>query len=652
MADVTEYAAPDSTQSYKPIGNYALIGDCHGSALVARDGSVDWCCLGRLDADPVFCRVLDASRGGFLSIEPTRKFSVNRSYAGTTNILNTMFSTDVGDLLVTDFMPVGRRPGSGIHNYVDLIAPKCLIRTIEVTRGSVEIRIRYRPTIDFGAKTSRLSIQDGHIVAEDGPVLHHTASNFLLKDDVAEATTTLNRGQRFTLVLCDQATSLTKPLDAVDPLMTVTAAFWNEWIAYCRYEGPYLEAVKRSLLTIKLLIYAPSGAVVAAPTTSLPEAIGGERNWDYRYCWLRDAAFTLYALAVAGYGGEARRFSAYLPKACAATAPDLKVVYGIEWEVDLDERIVDNFEGYRRSAPVRTGNDAYRQLQIDIYGEVLDWALLFEALGGSFDDVSRLMLKALADYVAEHWSEPDQGIWEMRGRPRHYVHGKIMSWVALDRAIALLGENDTWQRERECIAAEVLARTECGHLVQAYGSHDVDAALLLVPMTAFPVPDEVLTSTVDTIEGELRSGDFVYRYRTKDGLEGSEGALLICSFWLVDALLHIGRYDEAKELFGRLVAHSSKLGLYAEEIDPTTKAFLGNFPQAYTHLALIGSAAHLALFEKLGAAGLKGTYADRGKRLVSATLGWRAIWAVFKASWKVGRIWSSKVSILETERLP
>ncbi len=648
---MTEYTAPNSTQKYQPIGDYALIGDCHGSALVARDGSVDWCCLGRFDADPVFCRILDANRGGFLSVKPADAFSVSRSYAGDTNVLHTSFVTDAGDVLVTDFMPVGRRPGSGPHNYVDLVAPKCLVRSIEATRGSVEIRIRYKPTVEFGATTTRLLVKDGRLDLSSGPTLHHSTGMFKIKGETAELTTTLRHGQRFILVLCDEASWLSKPLASVDTLQTVTSAFWNEWIAYCRYKGPYLDTVKRSLLTIKLLIYAPSGAVVAAPTTSLPEAIGGQRNWDYRYCWLRDAAFTLYALAVAGYGGEARKFSAYLPQVCAATAPDLRVVYGIGGEADLDEHVVENLEGYRASAPVRTGNDAYRQQQIDIYGEVLDWALLFEALGGHFDNESRLMLKSLADYVAEHWRDPDQGIWEMRGEPRHHVHGKIMSWVVLDRAIALLGDNDRWRHERDHVVAEVLAETQGGHLVQAYGSCPVDAALLLAPMTAFPVPDDVLRCTIDAVEAQLRSGDFVYRYKTEDGLDGNEGALLICSFWLVDALLHIGRHDEATNLFDRLNASSSTLGLFAEEINPSTKEFLGNFPQAYTHLALIGSAAHLALFEKCGVSGLKGTHADRARRLVGATLGWRAIWAAFKASYKLGRIRSSKASILKTESL-
>ncbi|MBI4365895.1 MAG: glycoside hydrolase family 15 protein [Deltaproteobacteria bacterium] len=638
----------EGSKDYEPIRDYALIGDCHGSALVARDGSIDWCCLGRFDADPVFCRILDVRGGGFLSVRPAGHYSVTRSYVELTNILTTVFHTEGGTLVVTDFMPVGRRPGSGTHNYVDLVAPSWLIRTIAAARAAVAVQIRYRPTVAFGAKPVRMDILQGRILVEDGPALHHNADGFALRGEVAEATITLEPGQKLTLVLCDRTQSGSDPIECVDALQAVTTAFWREWIEYCRYKGPYVDAVRRSLLAIKLLIYAPSGAIVAAPTTSLPEQVGGIRNWDYRYCWLRDAAFALYALAITGYGGEARRFSAYLPRVCAATAPDLRIMYGIEGETDLEERVIDDLEGYRGSRPVRVGNAAYLQRQIDVYGEILDWALLYGTLGGSFDLDSRLMLSALADYVAGHWHEPDHGIWEMRGPLRHHIHGKIMSWVALDRAIRVLGENQIWLRERDRIAADVTARGVVdGHLVQAYGHTGPDASLLLTPTAAFPLDEKVLWSTIETIERKLRSGDFIHRYCDEDGLEGTEGAFLICSFWLVDALLFIGRQVEAKELFQRMMAHANDLGLYSEEIDPETSEFLGNFPQAYTHLALVGSAIHLALFDKLGAEGLSGTPADRAKRMVSATLGWRAILAVFKATWRVGRIVSSKASILE-----
>ena len=650
--DGLTHHGPDTARPYRPIRDYALIGDCHGAALVARDGAIDWCCLGRFDADPTLCRILDAERGGYLSVTPVDGYAATRSYLEDTNILETTFTTAQGTVVVTDFMPVGRKPGCGTHDYVDLVAPNFLIRIVEVREGTAQLQVHYRPSLAFGRQTAGLRVERKRISADGGPVLYHDVGGWSLIGDTALTTVRLQKGQRRVLILAGQPCTSFNPMDRIDLYTSVTIAFWREWIAYCRYSGPYVGPVKRSLLAIKLLIYAPSGAIVAAPTTSLPEGIGGNRNWDYRYCWLRDSAFTLYALAVSGYGGEARRFSAYLPRVCAATAPNLRIMYGIGGETELDEHTLDHLDGYCGSRPVRQGNGAYTQRQIDIYGEILDWALLFQTLGGAFDQHSRRMLSALADFVADHWHEPDQGLWEMRGPPLHHLHGKIMSWVALDRAMRLLGAQSRLESERDRIVAEVHARglsAEGDHLVQAYEHPEVDAALLLIPVTGFPVRDQILTNTIEAIERELRSGDFLYRYKNEDGLKGDEGAFLICSFWLVDALLHIGRKEEAAGLFHRLVECANDVGLYSEEIDPGNRAFLGNFPQTYTQLALIGSAVHLALYEKKGVDALKGTHAERAQRVVSATLGWRAIFAVFKATWRVGRIVSSKRSMFPLE---
>jgi alpha,alpha-trehalase len=633
-----------------PIRDYALIGDCHGAALVGRNGAIDWCCLGRFDAEPVFCRLLDADRGGFLSVAPTSGCAVARAYIEGTNLLRTVFTALGGELALIDFMPVGRRRGSATHDYVDLVAPRRLVRIVEALRGTIEVCIRYRPSVAFGRERTRLHLAEGAIVTDGGPVLLHDVVGFALEDDEALAIVTLTAGQRVVLILDAERPDARQVLAAVEQHRAATTAYWREWIAYCRYRGPYAEQVRRSLLTIKLLIYAPSGALVAAPTTSLPEEIGGCRNWDYRYCWLRDTAFVLYALAIAGYGGEARRFSRFLPRVCAATSPELKIMYGIGGETVLHERAIEHLRGYAGSRPVRVGNAAFDQRQIDVHGEILDWALLYKTLGGGCDASWRALLAALADYIADHWSEPDQGLWEMRGAARHHVYGKIMSWVALDRAIALVGANDRWQRERDRIVSEVVAcGLAHGHLVQAYGSQEVDAALLLVPMTGFPLDARVFRNTVAAVEQVLRNGDFVHRYRTDDGVVGSEGAFLMCSFWLVDAYLQLGRRAEAEALFARLVGHANDVGLFAEEIDPGTGAFLGNFPQAYTHLALVGSAAHLQLYHQHGPTALHGGHADRARRMVSATLGWRALWAVFKATWKVGRILPSRASMLDLD---
>jgi len=632
---------------YAPIGDYAAIGDCHGAALVSRGGSVDWCCLGRFDADPSFCRVLDANRGGFLSVKPRQAHTVTRGYLGDTNILETTFAAESGTVAVTDFMPVGRKPGSGTHDYVRLAAPRWLVRIVTCERGRVPIEIGYKPTVDFARRAAVLRTAPGRIACDDGVTLHHDLPDVTIAGDGAYAAVTLKAGDRHILVV--KPTADAQPIDKVDALLAITRAFWEEWIAYCRYDGPYAEAVRRSALVLKLLTYAPSGAITAALTTSLPEEIGGSRNWDYRYCWLRDTAFVLYSLAAIGYGGEARDFSKFLGAACATTFPELRIMYGVGPEPELPEVTHDHLDGYRGSRPVRVGNGAFRQRQIDVYGEVLDWALIFKRLGGRIDRATRAMHRTFADFVAEHWHEPDQGLWEMRGPPLHHVHGKIMSWVALDRAIALIGHDPRWVAEREAIARAVKERgvdPDGGHLRQAFDRAGTDAALLMTPMCAFPLDAGTLEATVAAVERELRDGDVVYRYRTDDGLRGDEGAFLICSFWLVDALLLLDRGDEARALFERLVGLANDVGLYSEEVEPDSGTFLGNFPQAFSHLALIGSAIHLQLYEEGGVDALRGSHADRAMRSVEATLGWRAIWAAFKASRKVGRIFSSRRSVM------
>jgi GH15 family glucan-1,4-alpha-glucosidase len=402
-------------------------------------------------------------------------------------------------------------------------------------------------------------------------------------------------------------------------------------------------------LALKLLTYAPSGALVAAATTSLPEEIGGGRNWDYRFSWLRDSCFTLYALAGIGYGGEARRFVDYLARCIRRTLPRVQIMYGIEWETELVERSFDDLEGYAGSRPVRTGNGAYDQRQIDIYGQVLDLACLFEALGGRFDPQRRRLLDAFARLVEREWEIPDHGLWEMRGEPLPHVHGKLMTWVAADRAARLgLGDAAHWRGLAETVARAIAEHGvgEEGHLLQAFDRRRVDAATLLAPMLGFPLPEGVLEKTIAVIDKELRHGPYLHRYRTDDGLDGEEGAFLICSFWLVDALLAAGRLPAAEALFDELCAASNDLGLYAEEIAPDTGAFLGNFPQAFTHLALIGSAVNLELYKAYGKAGIAGSYADRAKRAVGAVYGWRGILSALRGCGRVGRFRPSKASVL------
>jgi alpha,alpha-trehalase len=632
---------------YRPIRDYAAIGDCHGAALVGRDGAIDWCALRRFDAEPVFCRLLDADRGGFWSIRPTGEYRVARSYLPDTNILRTVFSTADGEVALTDFMPVGRRLDAGVHDYTSLSAPGWLVRRIEGLRGAVELAVRYRPSRAFARRPTELELADHAIHGEGVPSLY-SALPFTIESDTASASVTLHTGRFCDLVLAASAVAGQPPTERVPEFFRITQAFWQEWLAYCRYEGAFAGPVRRSALALKLLTYAPSGALAAALTTSLPAAPGGERNWDYRFCWLRDACFALYALAVLGYGGEARRFHDYLARAVRETLPRVQVMYGVGGEQVPRERVLEHLEGYAASRPVRVGNAAHGQRQIDVYGQALDLALLYERLGGDLGAQHRRLLKTFAEHVAAHWREPDQGLWEMRRPARHHLHGKLMSWVALDRARQLFDDGPDWAALAEQVRAEIAARgidRARGHLAQAFDG-GLDAAVLLAPMLGFPLERQTLEQTVDTLEHGLGRGDFLARYDGPDGLAGAEGAFLICSFWLVDARLALGRVEEARALFERMVRSANDVGLYAEGIDPHSGAFLGNFPQAFSHLALIGSAVNLQLYERRGSAGVRGSYADRARRAVSATFGWRGILAALRQTHRVGRLRSSPASKL------
>jgi len=639
---------------YVPISDYALIGDCHGSALVSRDGSIDWCCLKRFDADPIFCRILDVGKGGFFCIQPSSQHQVSRQYLSGTNILRTTFNVGAAKVTVTDFMPVGRDPYAGVHNYVELRAPFWLVRIVEGISGRTQMRALYRPTVDFARRKARLTTTPSSIRTEEGAFLKADVEFFSVDDDFAAANFAISGGERRYFVVSDSALVAVEISACAERLFTITRAFWEEWSAYCRYHGQYRELVLRSALALKLLTYAPTGAIVAAPTTSLPEGIGAERNWDYRYCWLRDSSFTLYALAALGYSGEARKFARFLYNSCKSTHPQVQIMYGIRGETELSEHTLDHLDGYRGSRPVRTGNGAHGQRQIDVYGEVLDWALLHRTLGGWFDPDGARFLRSMASYLAEHWHEPGQGIWEMRGPPLQHVYGKIMSWVGIDRVIRLFGATPKLKEVRDTIVRSVLEKgvsPDGGHLVQAFGQPGTDAACLLIPALGFPADETTLKATIDAVQKELRTGDYLLRYRRDDGVEGEEGAFLICSFWLVDALLMTGRAQEARELFERLLSRANDVGLFAEEIDPHTHDFLGNFPQAFTHLALIANAANFALYDEKGGDAMRGAHADRARRAVEATAGLRAVWVMFKKSGRVGRIFSSRESKLNLRSL-
>jgi GH15 family glucan-1,4-alpha-glucosidase len=624
------------SSSCTPIGDYAVIGDCHGAALVGRDGSVDWCCLERFDADPVFCRLLGGERAGFFEIRPVGDYRVRRGYLPGTNILQTTFLSAEGAATLTDFMPLGR--SSAADAYVSINAPHWLVRRLECSEGHVEFSLRYRPCgSGFGAQSLALRKHGRDIGPAEGPQLYSDV-DFDIVGDIAAATVDVHAGQTVACVVTPGHAAHDHPCERADALLAVTRAFWEEWLSGCNYDGPYRDAVHRSALVLKLLTYAPTGAIVAAPTTSLPECLGGERNWDYRYCWLRDATFILYSLAALGFESEAGRFNGFLLRCLQESAPDVRIMYGIEYETELAERTLDHLPGYCDSRPVRTGNGAYTQRQFDVYGEVLDWALLHRTLGGRISEAEKRLLKGMADHVAASWGQPGQGIWEMRGAPRHHVYSKIMCWVALDRAVRLFGANTPWLHAKEAIREAILERgidASQGYLRQSFDNDGIDAAVLTAPLTGFPLEQRTLAHTVDAVQRLLCRDGLVRRYLgtgAVDGVAGEEGTFLACSFWLVDALLFLDRHDEAIVLFETLLSKMNDVGLLSEEIDSETGRLLGNFPQGLSHLALIRSAFVIDLYRQGGSALLHGAHADRAQQHASLSKESAALWTAFKSS--------------------
>ena len=637
------------TSTPTPIRDYALIGDCHGAALVSREAGIHWYAPLRFDDDPVFFRLLDHARGGAWEIEVEATRRISREYLPDTAILRTRFETATGVLDLLDYMPVGRKREAGVHDYVSLTAPGWLVRRAECRSGEVFVRMRVAPRGEgFEHASPGFEIVDDGAQFEDGSTLWCAAEIRPAPDgDGIEAAFRLSEGEHLNAVLT-RLRPLHDPRTSVDTAFHATCAFWKEWSDYSRYRGPYADAVQRSALTLKLLTYAPTGALVAAPTTSLPEEIGGGRNWDYRFCWLRDATFALFGLSVIGYSGEGRRFSEFLSKRCLRPGAEMRIMYGLDGDPFLPERELDHLAGHADSRPVRVGNAAAEQRQLDVFGELLDWAHLRRELGGKLGRDERALLAEIAEHVCDVWNVPDHGLWEMRGPPLQFTQGKAMAWVTLDRAARLLGDRPRWRENREAILTAIEQKGSVGEppaLTQSFGSRHSDAALLQIPLLGLPLSDSMMEATIRHIEHELRRDDAVYRYLGDDGLEGGEGAFVMTSFWLVDAMLATGRGDEARALFERLLERANDVGLYSEEIDPETGAFLGNFPQAFTHLSVIASAQLLHLYETRGRKGLSGTNADRARRLVGATDGLAALVHTFVRKCRV-RLRSSRASVL------
>lgn len=584
------------------IEDYALIGDCETAALVGRDGSIDWLCLPRFDSDSCFARLLGNDANGRWLLAPSRVRSADRRYRPGTLILETSFTTDQGRIRVIDFMPP-KIDGSKI------------IRIVEGIEGDVEMRVELVVRFNYGVTVPWVShLADGAVSLVAGAHMLLLRTEVPVRGESMKTTGSFSvkPGQRVCFVLSYQPSHLA-PADRADPdsLLKETERFWQGWSARCNQAGPYSQAVLRSLITLKALTFRPTGGIVAAATTSLPEQIGGPRNWDYRFCWIRDATLTLLALMNAGYYDEARAWRDWLVRAVAGSPAQLQIMYAVDGERRLTEWEVPWLAGYEGSKPVRIGNAAHTQLQLDVYGELMD--ALYQSRRGGLGENSRAwaIQCALLHHLASIWTKPDQGIWEVRGGPRQFTYSKIMAWVAFDRAIksaaefGMKGPVDKWTSVRAAIHADV-----CRHgydakrktFVQVYGEPQLDASLLLIPAVGFlPPQDPRVASTVAAIERELVVDGFVRRYdtgATDDGLPPGEGLFLACSFWLADAYHLIGRDADAQRLFNKLVDLRNDVGLLAEEYDLSRARLVGNFPQAFSHIALVNSAHNLTHVDK------------------------------------------------------
>jgi GH15 family glucan-1,4-alpha-glucosidase len=596
--------------AYPPIADYALLSDCHSAALVSRDGSIDWCCFHRFDARPVFSRLLDWSGGGHFRIAPTGPYDVSRRYLPATNVLETRYFTPSGVLTVVDCLAIRR--GAAAGDAAQTRSHHQLLRLLRCEAGQVEVTVEFAPRFDYGLTTPRLELQgdDVGVVYGGADALVLQSAIPLAQTDVCGcgATATLRAGDQAFLALTHQLPHQVQvhrlSRDEVAARIDRTVDFWRDWSARCTYQGPFRDQVLRSALVLKGLTNAPTGAIVAAPTTSLPETVGGVRNWDYRYSWLRDAAMNLYALFTLGYTDEAHAFMGWLERTTAGRAEDLQLMYGVGGERLLPEIQLDALDGYRGSRPVRVGNAAAGQFQLDVYGYLLDTAWLYHRHGGRITPTFWRLLSGAVDVVARRWTEPDDGIWEVRGGHRHFVASKVMAWVAVDRAIRLaraLGlpaDLDRWTALRRAIRRRVEQAgvdPATGAFTQAFGGRALDAANLLLPLVRFLPPDDPrIRATVARTARELATNGLVHRYLgVDDGLPGGEASFVICSFWLVDNLALAGETDRATALFEQLLGHANDLGLLAEEVDPASGELLGNFPQAFSHVGLISAAINL-----------------------------------------------------------
>ena len=601
---------------YPNIGDHGLIGDLQTAALVTTDGCVDWFCVPRFDSPSVFASLLDADKGGFCRIAPDRDDYVSKQlYLPDTAILVTRFMTPDGVGEVHDFMPIAGAKATDRHK---------LVRNIKVVRGTMKFRIQIKPRFNYGRTPHKLDY------SEHGAVFH-TDDMDLSVSGIAPAgvslrdlelaiepdggglqwTRTLREGEIGGVVLESNGGLPQRlvPPEEAQALSDETARFWSDWLHRSSYRGRWREMVSRSAMTLKLMTYAPSGALVAAPTAGLPEQIGGERNWDYRYTWIRDASFSIYALLGLGYLEEAGQFMQWLRERATEQAGNgsgpLRIMYRVDGSSDLTEETLDHFEGWRGSRPVRIGNGASDQLQLDIYGESMDAIALADARTGEMAHQGWMSIASITEWLCDHWDQPDEGIWETRGGRKNFTYGRFQSWVALDRAIRLAERRGKpanlakWTTERDKIYNQIMERgwnSKIGAFTQHYDTEVLDSSLLMMPLMGFIAPrDPMWLSTLAAMDRELVSDSLVYRYNpsaSPDGLAGDEGTFSLCTFWYVDALARAGRLDDARLTFEKMHTYTNHLGLYSEEISSTGEQ-IGNFPQAFSHLSMINAAINL-----------------------------------------------------------
>lgn len=603
-------------EKYTPIRDYGIIGNLRSAVLVSKHGSIDWAPAPFIDSPSIFAALLDAEKGGKWQLVPTQEYKSEQEYEKDTNILVTRFYTDTGCVELTDFLPLESET-----EYVPAEKDTTfkIHRKIECISGTVEIQHHFQPAFDYAQGETTLKVLDGGGGVQVQKELMHAHLTFAhplsLDGNTAQTTFTLSEGEREYFVFrYNVAQYVRESRDTPahhEYELEQTRKMWKAWLTRCDLDkcpepGPWHEYVERSLLTLKILFFEPLGTVAAAPTTSLPEVVGGVRNWDYRYVWLRDAAFVFLAMFQTGHVIEAKEYITWLLEQCKESVErpqNLQILYGLRGQQETPEQELTHLEGYRGSQPVRIGNDAYKQRQWDTFGSVLDLVWQLHRLTGehALEREQWDFLSSIADHVTELWREPDEGLWEVRGAPQHFVYSKVMCWVALDRALKIAaahgypGNRELWEKERDAIREEVLEKgwdEDVGAFVQSFGSKELDASVLQMPAVGFiDGADPKMQSTIHVLQEHLgRRDGLLRRYTSDDGLPGEEGAFLIGSFWLVDALCHAGEIDKARELLDTLCGHANHLGLFAEEMDPETGEFLGNFPQAYTHIGLINSA--------------------------------------------------------------